>query len=47
MIVESQQLAFALGVAQHGFKVKIRERKKVIEQIRHEYGNIFEYEERE
>ena len=47
MIVESQQLAIAHGLTHHGFKVKIKERKEVIEQVQHKYGNIFEYEERE
>ena len=46
MIVESQQLAFAVGLAKKGFKVKIKERKKVIKSIAKKYGDLFEYEER-
>jgi len=46
MIVESQQLAFAAGVARRGFNVKIRERKAVIRSVLEKYGDLFEYEER-
>jgi hypothetical protein len=44
--VESQQLALALKLAQNGVKVKIRERYSVIDQLKNEYGDIFEYEQR-
>ena len=46
LLVESQQLAFAVGIANEGFKVKVRERKEVVDQLKQKYGNLFEYEER-
>jgi len=46
LLVESQQLAFAVGIANEGFKVKVRERKEVVNQLKEKYGNLFEYEER-
>tara|TARA_R110002012_G_scaffold118211_1_gene266364 strand:+ start:6511 stop:7611 length:1101 start_codon:yes stop_codon:yes gene_type:complete len=46
LLVESQQLAYAAGIAKEGFRVKIRERAEVIEQLKEKFGNLFEYEER-
>lgn len=46
MIVESQQLAFAEGLARAGRKVLIRERESVIQNLKHIYGELFIYEER-
>lgn len=43
LLVESQQLAFAVGIAQAGFKVVIREREEVISQLKEKYGDLFEY----
>ena len=45
MIEESQQLAFAVGLATRGFTVVIRERGVVVEQVKALYGDMFEYEE--
>jgi nucleotide sugar dehydrogenase len=45
MIEESQQLAFAVGLATRGFKVVIKERPVVVEQVRALYGDMFQYEE--
>ena len=47
LLVESQQLAFAVGIARRGFDVKIKERKEVIVQLTETYGDLFTYEERE
>lgn len=47
LLIESQQLKFAVALAEKGFKVKIKERKLVIEEIRNEYQNLFSYEERD
>ena len=44
LLTESQQLAFAVGVASCGFRVKIREREEVVTQIRVKYGDLFTYE---
>jgi len=46
MIVESQQLAFAVGLAKAGRKVLIKERKSVIKNLKDIYGELFIYEER-
>ncbi len=46
LLIESQQLKFAVALAEKGLKVKIKERKSVIEEIRKEYENLFSYEER-
>jgi len=46
MIVESQQLAYAVEVARRGFRVKLVERAPVIERVRAVYGELFEYEVR-
>ena len=47
IIEESQQLAFAVKIAQVGFKVRIIDKLDVIKQVRHEYGELFEYQEEE
>jgi nucleotide sugar dehydrogenase len=41
---ESQPLAFALALARAGRRVRIRERPVVIETLRAEWGDLFEYE---
>lgn len=46
LLVESQQLAFAVGIARAGFKVKINERKDVIIQLKQKYGDLFTYKEK-
>jgi nucleotide sugar dehydrogenase len=46
LLVESQQLAFAVGIAKRGFQVKIKERKEVITELNQKYQDLFEYEER-
>jgi len=45
LLVESQQLAFAVGVASAGFKVTITERPVVIQELKSLYGDLFHYEE--
>lgn len=47
MLVESQQLKYAVGIAQRGFSVLIKERQEVIDEIRAIYGNLFKYEIRD
>jgi UDPglucose 6-dehydrogenase len=47
LLVESQQLAFALGLAQVGYPVEIKERKSVIAELQATYGFAFSYVERE
>lgn len=46
MIEESQQLAYAVGLAKKGVKVKIIERGSVISQVKDIYGDLFTYEQR-
>tara|TARA_Y100001963_G_C6759994_1_gene438971 strand:+ start:228 stop:1328 length:1101 start_codon:yes stop_codon:yes gene_type:complete len=46
LLTESQQLAFAVGIARGGCKVKIKERKEVIEELKKRYDDLFTYEER-
>ena len=46
LLVESQQLAFAVEIAKSGFKIKIKEREKVIARLRSKYGDLFTYERR-
>ena len=46
LLVESQQLAFAVGIAKEGFNVKIKERKEVIDHVKEMHGDLFKYEER-
>jgi len=43
MLVESQQLAFAVGIAKEGFNVNIKERVSVIEKLKETYGDLFTY----
>ena len=43
MLVESQQLAFAVGIANKGFNVNIKERASVIEKLKEMYGDLFTY----
>jgi len=43
LLVESQQLAFAVGIAEQGFKVNIEERAVVIEQLKQIHGDLFTY----
>tara|TARA_R110000824_G_scaffold279892_3_gene467995 strand:+ start:1993 stop:3093 length:1101 start_codon:yes stop_codon:yes gene_type:complete len=47
LLVESQQLAFAVEIAKSGFKIKIKEREEVIVQLRSKYGDLFTYERRD
>jgi nucleotide sugar dehydrogenase len=47
MLVESQQLLFAKSLADAGYRVIIKERDSVIEQVKEMYGDIFEYRSRE
>jgi len=46
IIEESQQLAFAVGVAKAGYDVTIVEHRDTISQVRDLYGELFTYEER-
>tara|TARA_B100001094_G_C18129731_1_gene771525 strand:+ start:193 stop:1293 length:1101 start_codon:yes stop_codon:yes gene_type:complete len=46
LLEESQQLEFAVGIARHGFKVTIKERQEVVEELRNTYGDLFIYEVR-
>ena len=46
ILTESQQLLFATRLALSGYKIVIRERQVVIDQVRKEYGEIFTYEKR-
>lgn len=43
ILEESQQLLFAKKLADEGYKVIINERPSVIESVRAQYGDIFEY----
>ena len=45
MLVESQQLAYAVGLAETGFSVTVRERASVIEELKGIYGDLFVYQE--
>ena len=45
IIEESQQLLFAAEIVKKGYKVIIREDKRVIDQVKIIYGDIFVYEE--
>ena len=47
LLVESQQLAFAVEIAKNGFKIKIKEREEVIAKLRSKYGDLFTYERRD
>jgi len=44
IIEESQQLLFAVKIAEKGYKVIIREDIRVIDQVKEIYGDIFDYE---
>ena len=46
LLVESQQLAYAAGLAREGYKVRIKERSEVIHALEQDYGDLFIYEER-
>jgi UDPglucose 6-dehydrogenase len=46
LLVESQQLAFAVGIAKEGFDVVVRERPEVVKELTSKYGDLFTYEER-
>ena len=46
MIVESQQLAYAVGLARRGFDVLVKERESVIDEIKSIYGDLLKYEAR-
>jgi len=46
MLEESQQLEYAVLLAKKGYKVIINERKKVIQELKKQYGSLFEYKER-
>jgi len=46
LLVESQQLAFAVGIAKEGYPVEITERPAVIAEVKAEYGDLFTYIER-
>lgn len=43
MLVESQQLQFAVQLAKNGYKVLIKERQEVIKEIKIKYENLFSY----
>ena len=46
LLVESQQLAFAVKLAQSGLDVKIVERDSVLSELKETYGDLFTYERR-
>jgi len=46
MLVESQQLKFAVSLAKNGYKVIVKERKSVIKELMSTYGDLFVYKER-
>jgi len=45
IIEESQQLAFAVGIAREGYNITIRENPDTIRQVQALYGDLFVYEE--
>ena len=47
LLTESQQLKFAVALAEKGFKVKIKERQTVIDDIKSRYKDLFEYEKKD
>lgn len=47
ILEESQQLAFAVAIAESGYRVAIKETKAVVEQLNNKYGSLFKYEIRE
>jgi nucleotide sugar dehydrogenase len=44
MLIESQQLQFAVSLAQKGYNVLLKEREEVIEEVKKNYGDLFKYE---
>ncbi len=46
MLVESQQLQFAVSLAKEGYSIVINERASVIEKLKSRYGDLFIYKER-
>lgn len=44
MITESQQLKLAINLRKKGFGILIRERESVVEQLKKEFGDFFQYE---
>tara|TARA_B100001093_G_scaffold340006_2_gene324780 strand:- start:1917 stop:3020 length:1104 start_codon:yes stop_codon:yes gene_type:complete len=46
MLIESQQLAFAVSLAKEGHNVVVKERECVIEKLKSRYGDLFIYKER-
>ena len=44
ILTESQQLAFAVGVARQGIEVHIKERESIIKDVHEMYGDLFTYE---
>lgn len=44
MLIESQQLLFALQLAKKGYSVLIKERQEVVEEVKKKYGELFSYE---
>lgn len=47
LLIESQQLKFAVAIAREGYNVIVKERSSVIEEIKKEYGDLFTYEEKD
>jgi nucleotide sugar dehydrogenase len=47
MLVESQQLKFAVSLAKEGYRVVLNERKSVIKELKTIYGDLFVYKERQ
>jgi len=47
ILEESQELKFAVEIAEKGYKVIIRESKEVIDNVRSLYGDLFEYQVRD
>lgn len=47
MLVESQQLKYAVSLAKNGYKVVINERKSVIKELKKIYGDLLIYKERQ
>ena len=46
ILEESQQLEYAVKLAQNGIAVTVCESKPVIEQLKQIYGDLFRYEQR-
>lgn len=47
MLVESQQLLFAVQLAKKGYSLLIKERQEVVEEVKKKYGELFSYEVRQ